>query len=85
MAAVENHRIDLSQIDDEKALQYIAGFKRYSTERVMKSLVGEFTQNEKWSVKGSLMGDAGIRTVVCQSIWIVLGVVSLRLKTGMRR
>lgn len=40
MAAVENHRIDLSQIDDEKALQYIAGFKRYSTERVMKSLVG---------------------------------------------
>lgn len=47
----------LSQIDDEKALQYIAGFKRYSTERVMKSLVGEFTQNEKWSVKGSLMGE----------------------------
>ena len=57
MAAVENHRIDLSQIDDEKALQYIAGFKRYSTERVMKSLVGEFTQNEKWSVKGPLMGE----------------------------
>ena len=22
----------------------------------MKSLVGEFTQNEKWSVKGALMG-----------------------------
>ena len=57
LAAVENHRIDLSQIDDEKALQYIAGFKRYSTERVMKPLVGEFTQNEKWSVKGSLMGE----------------------------
>lgn len=57
LAAVENHRIDLSQIDDERALQYIAGFKRYSTERVMKSLVGEFTQNEKWSVKGSLMGE----------------------------
>ena len=31
--------------------------KRYSTERVMKSLVGEFTQNEKWSVKGVLMGE----------------------------
>ena len=42
----------MSKIDDEKTLQYIAGFKRYSTERVMKSLVGEFTQNEKWSVKG---------------------------------
>ena len=57
LAAVENHRIDLSKIDDEKTLQYISGFKRYSTERVMKSLVGEFTQNEKWSVKGTLMGE----------------------------
>ena len=36
LTAVENHRIDLSKIDDEKTLQYIAGFKRYSTERVMK-------------------------------------------------
>lgn len=49
LAAVENHRINLSKIYDGKILQYIAGFKRYSTERVMKSLVGEFTQNEKWS------------------------------------
>lgn len=57
LAAVENHRINLSKINDEKALQYIAGFKRYSTERVMKSLVGEFTQNEKWSVRGELMGE----------------------------
>ena len=57
LAAVENHRIDLSRIDDKKTLQYIAGFKRYSTERVMKSLVGEFTQNEKWSVKGVLIGE----------------------------
>ena len=57
LAAAENHRIDLSKIDDEKTLQYIAGFKRYSTERVMKSLVGEFTQNEKWFVKGALMGE----------------------------
>ena len=57
LAAVENHRINLSKINDEKALQYIASFKRYSTERVMKSLVGEFTQNEKWSVKGELMGE----------------------------
>lgn len=57
LTAVENHRINLSKIDDEKTLQYLAGFKRYSTERVMKSLVGEFTQNEKWSVKGTLMGE----------------------------
>ncbi len=55
--AVENHRIDLSKINDEKTLQYLAGFKRYSTERVMKSLIGEFTQNEKWSIKGTLMGE----------------------------
>lgn len=57
LAAVENHRINLSKINDEKTLQYIAGFKRYSTERVMKSLTDEFTQNEKWSVKGSLLGE----------------------------
>lgn len=57
LVAIENHRINLPKIDDEKTLQYLAGFKRYSTERVMKSLVGEFTQNEKWSVKGSLMGE----------------------------
>ena len=57
LAAVENHGINLIKIGDEKTLQYIAGFKRYSTERIMKSLVGEFTQNEKWSVKGTLMGE----------------------------
>ena len=57
LSAIENHRINLSKIGDEKTLQYLASFKRYSTERVMKSLVGEFTQNEKWSVKGGLMGE----------------------------
>jgi hypothetical protein len=57
LSAIENHRINLSKIEDENTLQFLAGFKRYSTEKVMKSLVGEFTQNEKWSVKGSLMGE----------------------------
>lgn len=57
LSAIENHRINLSKIDDEKTLQYIAGFKRYSTERIMKSLVSELTENEKWSVNGSLMGE----------------------------
>jgi hypothetical protein len=57
LSAIKDHRINLSKIDDEKTLQYLAGFKRYSTERVMKSLVGELTENEKWSVKGSLMGE----------------------------
>lgn len=57
LAAVENHRINLSKIYDEKTWQYIIAFKSYSTERIMKSLVGEFTQNEKWSVRGVLMGE----------------------------
>ena len=57
LAAIEDHRIDLSKIDNQMTMQYLSGFKRYSTERVMKSLVGEFTQNEKWSVKGALMGE----------------------------
>ena len=57
LSVIENHRINLSKIDDEKTLQYLVGFKRYFTERVMKSLVGELTENEKWSIKGSLMGE----------------------------
>lgn len=57
LAAIEEHRIDLSKIENQKTMQYLSEFKRYSTERVMKSLVGEFTQNEKWSVKGQLMGE----------------------------
>lgn len=57
LSVIEDHRINLSKIDDEKTLQYLASFKRYSTERVMKSLVGELTQNERWSVNGALMGE----------------------------
>lgn len=57
LAAIEDHRIDLSKIKNQTTMQYLSGFKIYSTERVMKSLVGEFTQNEKWSVKGLLMGE----------------------------
>ena len=57
LAAIEDHRIDLSKIKNQTTMQYLSGFKRYSTERVMKSLVGEFTQNEKWFVKGQLMGE----------------------------
>ena len=57
LAAIEDNRIDLSKNKNQTTMQYLSGFKRYSTERVMKSLVGEFTQNEKWSVKGTFMGD----------------------------
>ena len=57
LAAIEDHRIDLSKIENQMTMQYLSGFKRYSTERVMKSLLGEFTQNEKWSVSGELIGE----------------------------
>ena len=57
LAAIEDHRIDLSKIENQKTMQDLFGFKRYSTERVRKTLVGEFIQNEKWSVKGQLMGE----------------------------
>ena len=85
LAAVEDHRINLSKIDDEKTLQYIAGFKRYSTERVMKSLVGELTQNEKWSVKGPFMGECWYKDCCVSENPGSLGVESLRLKVGKRR
>ena len=55
LAAMENHKINMAEIKDEKTLQYLAGFKRFSTERIMKSLAGELTENEKWSIKGELM------------------------------
>ncbi len=57
ISAIDNHRVDISKIEDKKTLQYLMGFKKYSTERVMKSLVGELTENEKWSVKGENMGE----------------------------
>ena len=57
LSAIENHSINLSMIEDKKTLQYLTGFKHYSTERVMKSLLSELTENEKWSVNGLLMGE----------------------------
>lgn len=57
LRAMNGHQIDLDQITDEKTLQYLMGFRRYSTERVMKSLANELTDQKKWSVKGSLMGE----------------------------
>lgn len=57
LSAMENHSINLAKIADKNTLRYLSGFKRYSTERVMKSLAGELTANEKWSIKGSSMGE----------------------------
>lgn len=57
LETIESHHINLSKIQDEKTLKYLAGFKRFSTERVMKSLAGELTENERWSIKGKEMGE----------------------------
>lgn len=57
LSAMENHSINLAKIGDKNTLKYLSGFKRYSTERVMKSLAGELTANEKWTIKGVSMGE----------------------------
>ena len=33
------------------------GFRRYSTERVLKSITYELTENDDWSVRGKQMGE----------------------------
>ncbi len=57
LSVIENHKINLEKIKDGKTLKYLTGFKKYSTERVMKSLAGELTENEKWSIRGTLLGE----------------------------
>ena len=56
LAALENHRINIDQIKDKKTLQFLSGFKRYSTERVLKAITTELTDTDEWSVKGTNMG-----------------------------
>ncbi len=36
-------------------------FKRFSTERVLKAITNELTENDMWSVKGERMGDCWYR------------------------
>lgn len=55
--AMKNHKIDISQIEDSKTINYLMGYKHFSTEKVIKSLTYELTENDKWSVKGARMGD----------------------------
>ena len=85
LAAVEDHRINLSKIDDEKTLRYLSSFKRYSTERVMKSLVGEFTQMRNGRLKVYLWGNVGIKIAVCQNTKIVFDVANQKLRMVVRR
>ena len=71
LSAIEDHRINLSKIDDEKTLQYLAGFKRYSTERVMKSLVVNLHKTRSGPLRGNLWASVGIRIAVCRNIRII--------------
>lgn len=61
LSAVKGHKIDLDSITDRKTLEYLMGFKRYSTERVIKAVTHELTENDRWSIKGKLMGECWYR------------------------
>lgn len=56
LRAFSAHRIDIDCIYDAATLHYLMGFKRYSTEKVLKSITMELTENDEWSVKGGQMG-----------------------------
>lgn len=55
--ALKNHKIDIGSIDDSKTLNYLMGFKHFSTERVLKSITYELTDHDAWGIKGDLMGN----------------------------
>lgn len=61
LSAIEDHKIDIDRIVDRKTREYLVGFKRYSTERVIKAITYELTENDKWNVKGKRMGDCWYR------------------------
>ena len=54
--ALSNHKIDITKISDEKTMNYLMNFKRFTTERVLKSITYELTDGDEWSVKGDEMG-----------------------------
>lgn len=56
LKAIHNHKIDLDAITDEKTRHYLMGFKRYSTERVIKSITYMLTDGDEWSIKGDALG-----------------------------
>lgn len=54
--AIKDHRIDLDKITDERTRRYLMGFKRYSTERVIKSMTYMLTDGDDWDIKGRYLG-----------------------------
>ena len=57
LSAIKNHKIVIDRIADERTREYLLRFKRYSTERVIKAITYELTENDEWSVKGRRMGN----------------------------
>lgn len=53
---MDRHRIAIDEIEDRRTLQYLMGFKKFSTEKVLKSVTYEITENDDWSVKGHEVG-----------------------------
>lgn len=56
LKSIKNHRIDLDNITDKRTLNYLMGFKHFSTEKVIKSMTSLLTDGDNWSIKGPLMG-----------------------------
>lgn len=56
LASIRDHRIDLERISRPKTREYLMGFKTFSTERVLKAIANELTENDMWQIKGKLMG-----------------------------
>ncbi len=57
LSAIKDHRIHLEEISGQKTREYLMKFKRFSTERVLKAIVNELTENDMWQIKGKLMGN----------------------------
>lgn len=55
--SIENHKINLDRITDEKTRRYLMGFKRFSTEKVIKSMTYMLTDGDEWSIKGKNLGE----------------------------
>ena len=56
LSAIKGHKIELEGITDRKTLEYLKGFRKYSTERVIKAITYELTENDEWSIKGKKLG-----------------------------
>lgn len=56
LSSMKGHKIVIDNITDTRIRNYLQGFKKYSTERVLKAITYELTENEQWTVKGRYMG-----------------------------